>query len=46
MSADKGNHTNRGLHQDGIQGPWRYAVAAAPTVMFLMIVALVYFVLL
>ena len=37
---------NKGLHRDGIQGPWRYVVAAAPTVIFLMLVALVYFVLL
>ena len=45
MSTNNDNG-NKGLHQDGIQGPWRYAVAAAPTVIVLMIVALVYFALL
>ena len=45
MTTNDGNKGN-GLHQDGIQGPWRYVVAAAPTIIFLMIVALVYFVLL
>lgn len=46
MTTNNGNRNNQGMHQGGIQGPWRYVVAAAPTVLFLMIVALVYFVLL
>lgn len=45
MTTNNAN-SNKGMHQDGIQGPWRYVVAAAPTVIFLMLVAFVYFVLL